>query len=119
MTPVADVRSALTTWERSGETSARGTVRLPASLPVFAGHFPGAPLVPGVYVLATLAEVAARAGIGAQVVAVERAKWSAPAYPDQDLVATVAWKSVEGGWQLDGEVANPAGVCATCRLIVR
>ena len=119
MTPVVDVRAALSAWERTGDTTARGTVRLSAALPVFAGHFPGAPLVPGVYVLATLAEVATRAGIGTQVVAVERAKWSAPAYPDQDLVATVAWKPVDGGWQLDGEVANPAGVCATCRLIVR
>lgn len=119
MTPVADVRTALTVWERTGETAARGTVRLPASLPVLAGHFPGAPLVPGVYVLAAVAETAARAGIGTRVVAVERAKWSAPALPEQDLVASVTWKPVDGGWQLDGEVANPAGVCATCRLVVR
>lgn len=117
MTPVADTRAALLRWQRDSETAAGGVVRFPASLPVFAGHFPGQPLVPGVYVLAAVAEVAAQAcGRSLMLRAIDRAKWSAPAFPDQDLMVSVAWRAVDGGLVLDGTVTGPTGVCATCRL---
>ena len=119
MTPVSDTRAALLRWQREGEVAASGVVRYAAGLPVFTGHFPGQPLVPGVYVLATVAEVAAQALARPLTLrAIERAKWSAPAYPDQDLMVTVGWRPVDGGLQLDGTVTGPSGVCATCRLTV-
>jgi hypothetical protein len=119
MMPVSDTRTALLRWQREGESAASGVVRYPAALPVFAGHFPGRPLVPGVYVLATLAEVAAQALARPLTLrAIERAKWSAPAYPDQDLIVAVGWRPVEGWLRLDGTVTGPTGICATCRLMV-
>ena len=85
----------------------------------FPGHFPGAPLVPGVYVLAAIAEVARRAGVArGDICSVERAKWTAPAYPDQALRITLTVRAVDGGWRVDGEVSGPSAVCATARLLL-
>ena len=96
---------------------AQGVAIFSAELPVFAGHFPGAPLVPGVYVLAAIAEVARRAGVArGEVRSVERAKWSAPAYPDQELRISLTAREIDGAWRVDGEVSGPTGVCATARL---
>ncbi len=109
---VAAVREAVAV-----DGGAHGVAVFSAELPVFSGHFPGAPLVPGVYVLAAIAEVARRAGVArGDICSVERAKWTAPAYPDQELRITLMVRAVDGGWRVDGEVSGPSGVCATARL---
>ncbi len=53
----------------------------PAELPVLAGHFPGAPLVPGVYLLALLER---RMGVSAT--GINRAKFLQPVLPGEHLV---------------------------------
>jgi 3-hydroxymyristoyl/3-hydroxydecanoyl-(acyl carrier protein) dehydratase len=119
MRPGADARTALGAWALDGEGRARGAAVFAADLPVFAGHFPGAPLVPGVYLLAAVAELAGRAlGRELEVVEVARAKWSAPALPGRQLAVAVAWRPADGGLALDGTVSDGAVVCATCRLLV-
>lgn len=111
---VAAVREAVAVAD-----GATGLVNFAADLPVFAGHFPGQPLVPGVYLLAAVAEVARRSGvIQGQVTGIVRAKWSAPAYPGQDLRIALTSRVIEGGWRVDGEISGPTGVCATCRVLM-
>jgi len=111
---VAAVREAV-----AAADGATGVVNFAADLPVFAGHFPGHPLVPGVYLLAAVAEVARRSGvIQGQVTAIIRAKWSAPAYPGQDLRIALTSRVIDGGWRVDGEITGPTGLCATCRVMM-
>lgn len=118
MLPTQDAVAAVRAVQVSG-ASASGTAIFSADLPVFIGHFPGQPLVPGVYLLAAVAEVARQAGVAqGEVIGIERAKWSAPAYPEQDLRITVTTRAQENSWRVDGEISGPNGLCATCRLLM-
>ena len=75
--------------------------------------------MPGVYLLAAVAALAGRAlGQTLEIAAIERAKWSAPAYPERLLTVTVAWRAADAGLVLDGTVADAQVICATCRLHV-
>ena len=118
MLPTQDAVTAVRAVQLS-TAGASGSAIFSADLPVFIGHFPGQPLVPGVYLLAAVAEVARQAGVGqGQVISIERAKWSAPAYPEQDLRITITTKAQENSWRIDGEISGPNGLCATCRLLM-
>ena len=64
-----------------------GSFSLPASHPIFAGHFPGNPIVPGAYLLAVVEHKAndwLRAqGAGMQVAGVSSVKFTRPLRPEE------------------------------------
>ncbi len=119
MEPTRDAAASLLDWSRVGDAGARARFRFSGALPVFIGHFPGQPLLPGVYQLAAIAETARRALGTLDVVACERAKWSAPAYPESELLVEAHWRERDGGVLVDGTVSTASGPCASCRLIMR
>ena len=65
-------------------------LRIPAAHPVFAGHFPGAPVVPGVLLLSQVLD-AADQWLGAAVhpLRLRQAKFPAPWLPDMTVLATL------------------------------
>lgn len=68
-------------------------LNFPAGHPVFAGHFPGQPIVPGVMLLDAAIHAIAQ---GDPVICqVSSAKFLSPAAPDEDL--TLSWASAGPG----------------------
>ncbi len=104
MTPVADAAACLLDWEPAGPDAATGRFRFPADLPVFAGHFPAAPILPGVYHLAAILVVCARACAQPQlrIAALRRVKWLLPAPPAVDLAVEADWREEDGGLAVRG-----------------
>ncbi len=96
-----DVRNALEHEERDGDL-VRARFRFPPELPVFAGHFPGAPIVPGVYLLEAARLLAERArGTALRIAAVVEAKFTASVHPGEEIV-------------LEERLSGGAGACV-CR----
>ena len=77
-----------------------------AATPFFAGHFPGAPLVPGVILVEALAQTAGLAagqpGRSFRLSAIRAMKFPAPALPEEEIRFHAKRVAVVGGlWQFD------------------
>ncbi|MGP1678703.1 MAG: 3-hydroxyacyl-ACP dehydratase FabZ family protein [Burkholderiales bacterium] len=60
---------------------------VPLDHPVFAGHFPGTPIVPGAMLLdSALHAIAAATGIALDTCEISSVKFLSPAYPGDELV---------------------------------
>jgi len=70
--------------------------------PVFAGHFPGNPIVPGVLMLEGL--VALNARLGATLIGIKEAKFRAIARPSQTLRYSLTREGLGAVTHVDGEV---------------
>lgn len=64
------------------------TLTVPADHPAFAGHFPGAPILPGVVLLDTVVRLAPDASAGVRQIA--SAKFLSPVAPGEQLVISYA-----------------------------
>ncbi len=69
---------------------ARCRVRFSPDEPVFRGHFPGNPVVPGVFMMEGLVSLAVRLGGGGKPSAIKEAKFRALARPDDELLYRVS-----------------------------
>lgn len=117
MDPRADAAAALGDPVIT-EATARATAVFPAILPVFDGHFPGNPLVPGVHQVALIAQLA-RHALGQPelvITAIERCKWLRPLLPGQALTVEAAWRADGDGWRIDGVVRDDVAVACQVRL---
>lgn len=117
MDALADAESALLDWQAEDAEHAQARFRFPAELPVFIGHFPGQPLVPGIYSLAA-AIVCCRHWLERPQLdlrRIARCKWTAPLLPEQLLSVAITRKQSEAAalqvsvtLQADGV---PSGSC--------
>jgi 3-hydroxymyristoyl/3-hydroxydecanoyl-(acyl carrier protein) dehydratase len=103
-------------------THLQGQLVVPADHPVLAGHFPGAPLVPGVLLLTAVAEAHRRAtGKTCELVAVDDVRFQAPLLPDVTarLHAACELDDTNGEVVVAGEWHGPAGRLAVFRVRLR
>ncbi|UGY94208.1 3-hydroxyacyl-ACP dehydratase FabZ family protein [Streptomyces gobiensis] len=102
---------------------AEATIGISADEPVFDGHYPGFPILPGV----CLIECVHRAALGAfpafldekarpRLAAVESARFLDPVYPGELVAMELSWKAVRDDWQCRAVVRNPRGDSARVRL---
>ncbi|MET7765640.1 3-hydroxyacyl-ACP dehydratase [Streptomyces sp. NPDC005336] len=103
-----------------GERPARCEVVVGEAEKVFAGHFPGFPIFPGVCVveyvqrgaLATLPEPGGRWVLAA----VESSRFLSPVYPGSTLSCELTWSRKDGAWRCRASATTGRGPAAQIRL---
>ena len=101
---------------QAGELSA--TVEFPADLPVFAGHFPGRPLVPGVFLIEAVRSACERA-LGRRCVVTElrEARFSREVLPASPVDLRATWREAgPGEYDCDARLSAGSEPVARVRL---
>ncbi|MEV8442803.1 hypothetical protein AB0425_35945 [Actinosynnema sp. NPDC051121] len=100
--------------ERSG-TTAVARVVVAADDPVFAGHFPGLPILPGVGVVEFAHRAASATASGApRLAAVESTRFLRPTFPGATLTVHLTWD--DAGSRCAAVVRDADGVVARVKL---
>ncbi len=118
--PLRQAESALLVVQAQPPGALVATLRFPAAFPLFAGHFPGRPLVPGVHLVAAACAAVRRAvGGGPRLAEVVRAKWSAAVRPEEEALITARWRETGTDLAVDAALTVGPTTCMTCRLLLR
>jgi 3-hydroxymyristoyl/3-hydroxydecanoyl-(acyl carrier protein) dehydratase len=97
-----------------------GRCRVPAAHPILRGHFPGAPLVPGVQLLAAACAAAAQAtGRTWVIAAIDDVRWHAPLAPDAEVELRAALAPEPRGLGCAGEWLRDGERVAAFRMVLR
>jgi 3-hydroxyacyl-[acyl-carrier-protein] dehydratase len=97
---------------------ARAEIAVDPDDPVFTGHYPGFPVLPGVY-LVEFADQAVRLCLGddpARLVAIERCRFLQPVYPGDRLELEIALSAAGGELRSTASMRTAAGPVAEVRL---
>lgn len=86
---------------------------------IFAGHFPGKPLLPGIFLIEATRQAAERAtGCRLAIRCVEEAKFTAEVRPGGAVTVEAALTQEEGGWRCDATLCSAAAQVARIRLLL-
>ena len=120
MTLVSDLRDAiLSEGPGEGLGEYRAAFLFPKELPLFAGHFPGNPLVPGIMLIEMVRDTAGRAARRPlRTVEISRAKFVAPVLPNEKIEVVVKLTQADGATTASGHVNVDGVMRATVNLIL-
>jgi len=97
-----DVERCLVRYDATAE-GCRAIFSFPRDLDVFTGHFPGRPIVPGIYLIEAVRFAAERSlGTAVRIRTVGDAKFSAMVRPEEELTVDLALKGLECRATLNG-----------------
>ena len=93
--------------------------------PFFPGHFPEAPVMPGVLILEVMAQATGILAMGARredaryyIVGVDKARFRKPVVPGDQLIVDIRrLRSSRGVWKVRGEARVDGQVVATAELM--
>ncbi|GAA3892878.1 hypothetical protein GCM10023084_52120 [Streptomyces lacrimifluminis] len=113
---------------RTGAEGAATVFDAPADDPVFAGHYPGFPVLPGVFLIEAAdrtvrqwarTHVPATDGDGVELVAMERCRFHRPVFPGDRVLSDVSVIDSAAGLLFKAVVATNRGKVADIRLRYR
>ena len=97
-----DVERCLVRYDATAE-GCRATFLFPRDLEIFAGHFPGRPIVPGVYLIEAVRLAAERSlGTAVRIRTVADAKFSSMVRPEEEVTVDLALAGLECRATLNG-----------------
>ena len=113
-----DVAGCLDSIERTDE-GYRARFTFPGDLAVFEGHFPGYPLVPGVFLLEAVRTAAERAlDRPLRIRRIDDAKFTAEVRPGETVAVDANISDVDAGWRCDASLRSDTGAVASVRLLL-
>ena len=114
-----EVRQCLVAVDVSKETL-RARFRFAPDLTVFAGHFPGRPIVPGVYLIETARILCERAiGKGLRIACIADAKFTTEVGPGESIDIEAKLTEETEGWDCRATILSEKGQAARIQLRLR
>ena len=98
----------------------QGLLVFAADLPVFAGHFPGAPLVPGIFLIENMRLTVERVlGVELLLDVIVDARFTAPIGPEGRVAFDASITEEDGGWSVRAHCEHMETSAAKLRLCFR
>jgi 3-hydroxymyristoyl/3-hydroxydecanoyl-(acyl carrier protein) dehydratase len=117
--PWSLIHSTIKLQSRVGRTAVV-MIDVDAAEPLFAGHFPALPILPGVSLIECVHRAMKLAApqelTDAEVSVVEKARFVDPVFPGDRVTMNLRWDADVDGWRCAAELATERGAAARVRL---
>jgi len=110
-----DIARSIVSAERTAE-GLRATLRFAPELSVFAGHFPGHPIVPGIFLIEAVGRALERAGGPRRRIAALHARFRDQVGPGETLEVAATLAETAAGASCRALLSTIRGVAAEIRL---
>lgn len=114
------VSSSAIRVEPEGPHAARVIVDIDPEEPLFAGHYPGFPILPGVclieYIRRGALEAAGAPWSRSKLCAIASARFAQPVFPTDRVVATLRLEHSTDGWTCSARIESARGQVGSVRL---
>ena len=124
---VVTVARSISAGDGSDPLTATATVMIDAAETVFAGHYPGYPIFPGICLIecahrGSLASFPGGTGVPGHAPvldSIERSQFVGAVFPGDGLTIDITWKRLDTHWRATAKLRGERGAVATVRLRYR